>query len=213
MILETAEAAQRDGRMEPHLVCSNCGFTAPWAEIADKICFCGADPVQREFALSAPEKGLRLYVTELSKIQLFHNDGRGLEAREACTACTLCFVCKLPVVTQECAWDEIPLEGLATHIGLTHQYVYLHPECGPTYAEWNTAYMERIHQQESERDRAAAHREYCVGNALCLECEKPLSLLDRFAGRLRHSTCPMKLRPDDPALKAKRAKKAAKRKR
>ena len=213
MRLESAASARNDGRTEPRLVCPNCGLTAPWAEIADKICHCGAAPVQRDYALSAPDSGLRLYVTELSKLPMYHQDGRGLEAREACTACTLCFVCKQPVMTQECAWDEIPLEGMERHKGLTHQYVYLHPDCFPSYEEWRTAYMGRIHEQEAERDRAARRREYCISHALCLECEKPLSLFDRFAGRLRHPTCPMKPRPDDPEAKKKPVKKAVKRKR
>lgn len=213
MRLESEEAARENGRTEPQLVCSSCGLTVPWAEIVDKVCFCGATPVQREYARSAPERGLRLYVTELSKLPMYHHDGRGLEAREACTACTLCFVCKQPVDTQECAWDEIPLEGMEKQKGLTHQYVYLHPGCFSSYEEWHTAYMERIHAQEAERERAAQRREYCIAQALCLECEQPLSLLDRFTGRLRHYTCSIKTRPDDPAQKAKRVKKAAKRKR
>ena len=213
MHLETAEAAEACGRSEPLLVCPNCGSTASWEEIADRTCFCGVTPVQREFALSAPERGLRLYVTELSKINLFHQDGRGLEARDGCTACTACFVCKQPVFTQECVWDEIPLEGLAEHSGLTHQYVYLHPGCSAAYEEWSAVYTERLRQKEDERVREAARREYCIAHALCLECELPLGLVNRFVGRLRHPTCPMKPRADDPTTKRKTRKKTAKRNR
>lgn len=213
MRLETAEAAEACGRTEPLLVCSNCESTAPWEEIADRICFCGVTPVQRQFALSAPERGLRLYVTELSNINLFHQDGRGLEARDGCTACTACFVCKQPIVTQECAWDEIPLEGLAEHVGLTHQYVYLHPDCFPAYEAWNVVYSERVRQKEEDRVREAARREYCFAQALCLECEMPLGLVNRFIGRMRHPTCPIKSRSDDPPAKKKSSKKTVKRNR
>ena len=205
MCLETAEAAERNGRAIPLLVCSKCGSTAPWAEIADKTCACGATPVQREYALSAPEHGVRLYVTELSKMLLFHQDGRGLEAREACTACTDCFVCKQPVATQDCAWDEIPLEGMDQHKGLTHQYVYLHPDCSTAYQEWSEVYRERLLQKEADRESEAERREYCIGNALCLECEKPLGILNRFVGRLRHSGCPVKKRTTDATSKTKKS--------
>lgn len=212
MRLETMEAAETSGRSEPQVVCSNCGCTVPWAEIADKPCKCGAEPVQRDFARSAPERGLRLYITALSEMPLFHQDGRGLEVREACTACTECFVCKQPIDTQECAWDEIPLEGLQTSQGLTHQYVYLHPDCCSDYEVWHTAYMESVQARETERERAAERREHCISQALCLECERPLSLFDRFAGRLRHPGCPIKPRPGDPSPKPKKSgKKAAKR--
>lgn len=212
MRLETAEAAEQNGRVEPELVCSNCGTTAPWTEIADKTCHCGADLVHRDFALSAPAKGLRLYVTELSSMPMFHLDGRGLEAREACTTCTDCFVCKQPLATQECVWDEIPLEGLQKRKGLTHQYVYLHPDCFPAYDAWVTEYTERLRVEDEAREQEAERREYCLTHALCLECEGRLSLFDRFAGRLRHPGCAIKPRPDDPTLKVKpRGKKTTKR--
>lgn len=212
MRLETVEAAAEQGRTEPLLLCARCGSTALWAEIADKTCKCGAEPVQRDFALSAPQRGLRLYITALSNLSLFHQDGRGLEAREACTTCTECFVCKQLLNTQECAWDEIPLEGLQTKQGLTHQYVYLHPDCFPAYEEWRVVYLERVKAQEEAREQAAERREYCLSHALCLECEKPLSLLDRFAGRLRHYNCSVKSRPDTAASKTgKSGKKSAKR--
>jgi hypothetical protein len=201
--LENAEAAEQDGRAEPQLVCTNCGATAPWTEIADKICSCGAASVQREFALSAPEKGVRLHVTELSSMPMFHLDGRGLEAREACTTCTDCFVCKQPLLTQECAWDEVLLEGLQKRKGLTHQYVYLHPACFPAYEVWNTEYTTRLREQDEAREQEAERRDYCLTHALCLECEGRLSLFDRFAGRLRHVGCAVKPRLGEPTSKVK----------
>jgi hypothetical protein len=212
MRLETVEAAEQSGRSEPHLVCSNCGSTAPWAEIAEKPCRCGAEPVQRDFALSAPDRGLRLYITALSDLPLFHQDGRGLEAREACTACTACFVCKQPIDTQQCAWDELPLEGMQESEGLTHQFVYLHPECWPAYEVWRTDYLERLYTTEADRESAKERREHCLSQALCLECEKPLSLIDRFFGRLRHFQCSIKPKSDARTSKAKKSgKNSAKR--
>lgn len=206
MLLETLEAAERNDRMEPLLVCKGCGRTAPWAEVADVTCKCGAETVQRDYALSAPERGLRLYVTALSHLSAFHYDGRGLEAREACTTCTDCFVCKQPLNTQDCAWDEVPLEGLLEKTGLTQQYVYLHPDCCPAYEEWRAGYLERAQEDEARRAEEAERREYCQENALCLECEKPLSLIDRFVGRLRHYNCSVKAQ----ASKSSQAKKAQK---
>lgn len=213
MCLETLEAAETKGRTEPLLICPACGSTASWDEIADKTCLCGVTPVQREFALSAPDRGVRLYVTELSELHLFHQDGRGLVAREACTACTDCFVCKKRVATQDCAWDEIPLEGLLNKTGLTHQYVYLHPACSADYEMWRAEFLKRLQEQEAERESAAERREYCMTHGLCLECEMPLGLLNRFVGRLRHPDCAVKLRPDASRTpKAnKRGKKTAKR--
>ena len=205
MRLETREAAQAGGRREPLLVCPACGATESWAEIADRICRCGATPVQRDFALSAPERGLRLYITALSDLPLFHQDGRGLEAREACTDCTDCFVCKEPIRTQECAFDEIPLEGMAASERLTHQYVYLHPSCWSEYEAWRVIYLEQVEAKATERDIAAERREYCLSHALCLECEKPLSLLDRFGGRLRHYDCSVKARSGASTTKPKKS--------
>jgi len=210
MLLETPEAAQASGRSEPLLVCKGCGAHLPWAEIADKACKCGAIPVQRDFALSAPERGLRLYITALSDLSLFHQDGRGLEAREACTACTECFVCKQALNTQECAWDEIPLTGLQEHTSMTHQYVYLHPGCFAEYEVWLAAYLERVQAEEAAREAEAERREYCLSNALCLECEKPLSLLDRFSGRLRHYNCTLKARKGGAASKSTKSGKTTK---
>jgi len=210
MLLETMEAAEAGGRSEPQLVCKSCGSTLPWAEIADKACKCGAVPVQREFARSAPERGLRLYITALSDLSLFHQDGRGLEAREACTACTECFVCKQTLNTQDCAWDEIALTGLQEQTSMTHQYVYLHPGCFAEYEVWLAAYLERVQAEEAAREAEAERREYCLSHALCLECEKPLSLLDRFAGRLRHYQCALKARKGGAASNSVKSTKSGK---
>ena len=212
MMLETPEVAVSNGRTEPQLVCVECGSTAPWDKIADQTCKCGVTPVRREFALSAPECGLRLYLTELTDIPLFHQDGRGLAAREACTACTDCFVCKQPVSTQECVWDEIPLDGLQDNTEMTQQFVYLHPSCSAAYEEWRADYLIRLQEKQADRASAADHREHCITHGLCLECEKPLGLLERFFGRLRHTTCPMKSRMNNSIPKTKKSgKKAAKR--
>ncbi len=212
MQLETAETAESNGRLEPQVICSNCGSAVLWEEIADKTCQCGVTPVQRDFARSAPDRGLRLYITELTDIPLFHEDGRGLVAREACTSCTECFVCKEPVATQECVWDEILLEGMQSKTGLTHQYVYMHPACAAPYDVWRTEYLRRLQEQQETRERTAEHREYCVSQGLCLECELPLGLVNRFIGRLRHPTCPAKSRSDNPTPSAKkRTKKTVKR--
>ena len=204
MLMETTEAAE-GGRSELQLVCKSCCSILPWAEITDKACKCGAVPVQRDFALSAPERGLRLYITALSDLSLFHQDGRGLEAREACTACTECFVCKQPLDTQECAWDEIPLTGMQEHTDMTHQYVYLHPGCYTEYEVWLATYLERVQAEEAARDTEAERREHCLSHALCLECEKPLSLLDRFGGRLRHYHCAINSRSGSKASKSNKS--------
>ncbi|MCW3052793.1 MAG: hypothetical protein JWN14_1963 [Chthonomonadales bacterium] len=210
MLLETEEAAKIGGRREPQLVCNGCGSTVPWTQIAENACKCGAVPVQRDFALSAPDRALRLYTTALSDLSLFHQDGRGLEAREACTACTECFVCKQTLNAQDCAWDEIPLTGLQEHTSMTHQYVYLHPGCFAEYEVWLAAYLERVQTEEAEREAEAERREYCLSNALCLECEKPLSLLDRFAGRLRHYNCALNARKGGAASKSTKSTKSGK---
>jgi hypothetical protein len=212
MHLETLEAAEESGRTEPALLCAGCGATVPWADIADTICRCGATSVLRDFALSAPEHGLRLYLTELSSIAMFHRDGRGLIPREACTACTDCFVCKEPL-TQACAWDEIPLEGLQKNKGITQQFVYMHPGCFPAYEAWLEVYLARMEERVEEHDTEAEHREHLLSSALCLNCERPLSLLERFTGRTRHIVCPVKRRATStPASATKKSgKNSAKR--
>ncbi len=191
MSLETAASSADEEGVEPQLICPQCDRREERTRIVENTCRCGAVTAVRAYALSAPQMPVRLFVTELSKVPFHHRDGRGLNPREDCTACTPCFVCKEPLNTQQCAWEEIPLEGLLDKTGLTQQYAYIHPDCYPAFEEWFTAHVARLRQEKSDRQQEAERREACLAEARCLECEKPLSLLDRFAGRIRHKSCPL----------------------
>ncbi len=193
MHLEQANPEMMDEGKEPCIVCERCGSRETRSRIIEGICPCGVVTVLRDFALSAPQLPLRLFVTELSKVPFFHRDGRGLNPREACTQCTQCFVCKLAIDTQACAWEEVPLEGLLDKTGLTQHYVYLHPACHPAFEAWFDRYVGKLRQEESNRNQSAAHREQCIAEAICIECGKSLSLIDRFSGRVRHKACQPKI--------------------
>ena len=211
MSLENAPPSADAEEAEPQLVCPQCGRREAQTRIVERVCRCGAVTVLRDYALSAPQMPLRLFVTVLSKVPFYHRDGRGLNPRDDCTACTECFVCKELLNTQQCAWEEVPLDGLLDKTGLTQQYVYIHPDCYPAFEEWFTAHVARLRQEKIDREQEAARRETCLAEARCLECEKPLSLMDRFAGRIRHKSCPIRSGGEGAASKTgKRSKPAAK---